>query len=74
MRESAGAKLTPRLIAYWRCVRLAYLGEGNVDVKAALAAIREIGFEGHIVLETGAPSKDIEADLARNVRYLRGLL
>ena len=51
-----------------------YLGEGKVDVKAALAAIREIGFEGHIVLETGAPSKDIEADLARNVRYLRGLL
>ncbi len=51
-----------------------YLGEGNVDVKAAVAAIREIGFEGYIVLETGAPSKDIEADLRRNVSYLRGLL
>jgi len=51
-----------------------YLGEGAVDVKAALAAISEIGFEGQIVLETGAPSKDIEADLRRNVAYLRGLL
>ena len=51
-----------------------YLGEGAVDVKAALAAIRDIGFEGDIVLETGAPSKDIEADLRRNVSYLRGLL
>jgi L-ribulose-5-phosphate 3-epimerase len=51
-----------------------YLGEANVDVKAALGAIREIGYEGHIVLETGAPSKDIEADLRRNVAYLRALL
>lgn len=51
-----------------------YLGAGQVDVKAAVAAIREIGFEGHIVLETGAPSKDVESDLARNVLYLRNLL
>ncbi|HEY3439743.1 MAG TPA: sugar phosphate isomerase/epimerase [Paludibaculum sp.] len=51
-----------------------YLGEGAVDVEAALAAIGEIGYEGQIVLETGAPSKDIEADLKRNVAYLRGLL
>lgn len=52
----------------------AYLGEGSVDVKAALAAIHEIGFEGQVVLETGAPSKDIEADLRRNLAYLRKLV
>lgn len=51
-----------------------YLGEGAVDVKAALAAIREIGFEGFLVLETGSPSKDVEADLRRNAAYLRALL
>ena len=48
-----------------------YLGEGKVDVRAALDAIGEIGWKGSIVLETGAPSGNAEADLARNLAYLR---
>lgn len=51
-----------------------YLGEGKVDVRAALRAIDDIGFRGAIVLETGSPSKNVESDLLRNRRYLAGLL
>ena len=47
-----------------------YLGEGNVDVKAALGATRELGFEGHMVLETGAPS-NLAAGLERPEQQLR---
>lgn len=50
-----------------------YLGEGAVDVRSALDAIHGIGWQGHIVLETGAPSGDTEADLKRNLAYLRNL-
>lgn len=51
-----------------------YLGEGKVDVRAALKAIRAIGFQGFTVLETSSPSGNVEADLRRNLGYLRGLL
>jgi sugar phosphate isomerase/epimerase len=48
-----------------------YLGEGKVDVRAALDAIGEIGWKGFVVLETGSPSGNVEADLTRNLTYLR---
>jgi L-ribulose-5-phosphate 3-epimerase len=48
-----------------------YLGEGKVDVDAALKAIKDIRYEGWLVLETGSPSKDVEADTRRNAEYLR---
>ncbi|MBI5084629.1 MAG: sugar phosphate isomerase/epimerase [Acidobacteria bacterium] len=51
-----------------------YLGAGDVDVRAALAAIRSIEWKGHIVLETSAPSREIEGDLRRNREYLARLL
>ncbi len=51
-----------------------YLGEGKVDVAAALDAIRAIGWSGYIVLETGSPSGDFEADLRRNRDYLARLI
>jgi L-ribulose-5-phosphate 3-epimerase len=51
-----------------------YLGTGQVDVRAALSAIRAIGWSGYIVLETGSPSKEIEGDLRRNREYLARLL
>ena len=50
-----------------------YLGEGKVDFPAIFEAIREIGFQGYANLETGAPSGNMEADLRRNLAYLRGL-
>ena len=51
----------------------AYLGQGKVDFPSVLAALRDIEFEGYCVLETNSPSKDLEADLRRNVDYLQGL-
>lgn len=51
-----------------------YLGEGAVNVKAALQALNDIRYDGYVTLETNAPSKDVEEDLRRNVKYLRRLL
>jgi sugar phosphate isomerase/epimerase len=51
-----------------------YLGEGKVDVGACVKAIHDIRYEGWLILETGAPSKDVEADTRRNAEYLKKLL
>lgn len=51
-----------------------FLGEGPVDIPAALDAIRAIGWQGAIVLETSSPTKDRQADLRRNLAYLRPLV
>jgi sugar phosphate isomerase/epimerase len=48
-----------------------YLGEGKVDVGAAVRAIADIGWEGYVMLETGAPSGDVDADVRRNLEYVR---
>jgi L-ribulose-5-phosphate 3-epimerase len=51
-----------------------YLGEGKVDVAACVKAIRDIRYEGWLILETGSPSKEVEPDTRRNAEYLRKLL
>lgn len=51
-----------------------YLGEGKVDVVAALKAIDDIRFSGYAMLETTSPSGDVEADTRRNLMYLRNLM
>lgn len=51
-----------------------YLGEGKIDVPAVLKVMREIGFDGFANLETVAPSKTIDADMKRNLTYLRRLI
>lgn len=51
-----------------------YLGEGEVDVPAAVAAINDSGYRGWIVLETSIPSKDRDADFKRNAAYVRELM
>ena len=48
-----------------------YLGEGKVDFPAVLRALADIGYRGYAVLETSSPSGDVEADLRRNLAYLR---
>ena len=50
-----------------------FLGEGRVDVKAAADAIKEIGYEGWLVLETSLPTKDRDADFMKNAAYVRNL-
>ena len=51
-----------------------YLGEGKIDFPAVMQAIADIGYSGYANLETDAPSKSVEADLTRNLQFLRKLM
>ncbi|MFN7997333.1 MAG: sugar phosphate isomerase/epimerase family protein [Bryobacteraceae bacterium] len=51
-----------------------YLGEGKIDFPAVAKAIQDIGFSRFANLETDCPSKSVESDMARNLKYIRGLL
>lgn len=50
-----------------------FLETGKVKFGPVAAAIQEIGYQGWIVLETSAPSKDAVADAKRNGEYTRRL-
>jgi L-ribulose-5-phosphate 3-epimerase len=49
-----------------------YLGEGRLRWPELLQIIVEIGFAGFANLETSSPSGDVEADMRRNLTYIRG--
>jgi len=51
-----------------------YLGEGKIEFPPIIKAIEDIGFKGFANLETDAPSKVVEDDLAKNLRYMRRLM
>ena len=51
-----------------------YLGEGRIDFPAVMRAISDIGFAGFANLETDCPSKSVEADMTRNLKFVRSLL
>ncbi|MGA2131982.1 MAG: sugar phosphate isomerase/epimerase family protein [Bryobacteraceae bacterium] len=51
-----------------------YLGEGSIDFPAVMKAITDIGFQGFANLETDCPSKSVEADMTRNLKFVRALL
>jgi len=51
-----------------------YLGEGKIDFPAVMKAIAEIRFAGFANLETDCPTKSVEADMARNLKFIRGLM
>ena len=51
-----------------------YLGEGKIDVPAVIGALTEIGFDRWAHLETSNPTKNVEADMSRNLAYVRKLL
>jgi L-ribulose-5-phosphate 3-epimerase len=51
-----------------------YLGEGSIDFPAVMKAITDIGFQGFANLETDCPSKSVDADMARNLKFIRSLL
>jgi L-ribulose-5-phosphate 3-epimerase len=48
-----------------------YLGDGDIDIASVLRAVSRIGYEGYANLETESPSKSIEADMKRNLSYVR---
>jgi sugar phosphate isomerase/epimerase len=51
-----------------------YLGKtGEIDWPSIVAALRDIGYDGWITLETANPSKDVVADTKKNIAYVREL-
>jgi len=48
-----------------------YLGEGPIDFAKVFQVIRDIGYSGYADLETNAPSKSVEADMRRNLAFVR---
>lgn len=50
-----------------------YLGEGEIKFDPVADAIKAIGYQGWIVMETSNPSKDAVADARRNAAYIRRL-
>ncbi|HBY60787.1 MAG TPA: sugar phosphate isomerase/epimerase [Solibacterales bacterium] len=51
-----------------------YLGEGRINFPAVMKAISEIGYSLFANLETNSPAKNIEADMRRNLAYVRKLM
>jgi hexulose-6-phosphate isomerase len=49
------------------------LGQGKVDMKACVEALKAVGYRGYFVLETPA-TDDPDAAARHNLRYLRDLL
>lgn len=51
-----------------------YLGEGNIEFVPILHAIRDIEFTGYANLETDAHPEAVEADMRRNLLYIRKVM
>jgi len=51
-----------------------YLGEGKIPFPEVMRLIGSLGFSGFANLETDSPSKSVEADMRRNLAYIRGLM
>jgi L-ribulose-5-phosphate 3-epimerase len=53
---------------------LHYLGEGTIKMEPIAEALRAIGYQSWIVLETSCPTKNGEIDCKRNAAFVRKLL
>jgi len=51
-----------------------YLGEGKIEFAPVMHTIRDIGFSGYANLETDAHPQTLEADLRRNLMYIRHVM
>ena len=51
-----------------------YLGDGSIRFGPIMRAIRDIGFSGYANLETDTPRKELEADLRKNLAYIRNVM
>ena len=49
-----------------------YLGEGTIDFGQVVRLLADIGFADWAQLECDAPSKNVEADMTRNLAFIRG--
>ncbi len=51
-----------------------YLGEGKIEFGPVMHTIRDIGFSGYANLETDAHAQTLEADMRRNLMYIRRIM
>lgn len=51
-----------------------YLGEGTIEFRPVLQAIKDIRFVGFANLETDAKKDAVSADMTRNLDYIKGLM
>jgi L-ribulose-5-phosphate 3-epimerase len=51
-----------------------FLGEGQIQFEPILHSIRDIGFSGFANLETNARRDAVEADMRRNLMFIRGVM
>jgi L-ribulose-5-phosphate 3-epimerase len=51
-----------------------YLGEGPINFPAVIKALGDIGFDKWAVLETSCPSDNVQADMTRNLAFIRKLV
>ena len=51
-----------------------YLGEGAIQFAPIIRAIQDIRFSGYANLETDAPSGRLEADMRKNLAYIRNVI
>ena len=49
-----------------------FLGQGKINFPEVVEALADIGFDKWAQLETDSPSKDVKADMTRNLGYVRG--
>jgi sugar phosphate isomerase/epimerase len=51
-----------------------FLGEGRIDFPQVIRAIRDIGYQGYLSLETPIPNGPMADGMRRNLAYIRALL
>lgn len=51
-----------------------YLGEGKIDFPMIIHTIKTMDYQGYANLETDCPSKSVEADMKRNLAYVRRVM
>jgi L-ribulose-5-phosphate 3-epimerase len=51
-----------------------YLGEGKIEFAPVMHTIRDSGFSGYANLETDAHEQTLEADMRRNLMYIRRVM
>jgi L-ribulose-5-phosphate 3-epimerase len=51
-----------------------YLGEGKIEFLPVMHTIRDLGFSGYANLETDAHPRTLEADMRRNLMYIRRVM
>jgi len=67
------AKLADRIFQVHVKEIRAEMGQGKLDFPALIAALKRVGFDGYLVLET-EPGDDPAANAARNLAFIKGLL